>query len=1744
MPSERIRQRIEQLLNEVDSAAAALDWTRVRALSDGILRLDPANEDARAFLEAATRDASLPASPGSSPRAAIAAPSQAAFSQSIPPTSFASGRYIVRRFLGEGGKKRVFLAHDTVLDRDVAFALIKAEGLDDSARARVLREAQVMGKLGDHPNIMPIHDLGREQDQPFMVLPLMPGGDVESLIQKAEGHRLPIGRAIEIALAVLAGLEFAHSRGIIHRDLKPGNVWLTQDGTPKIGDFGLALALEQSRLTHHGLMLGTAAYMSPEQALGNEITVKTDLYSFGCMLYEMVTGRPPFLGDDQVAIIGQHINASPVSPAWHNAQCPRPLEALIMRLLAKDPGQRPESAADVRTALSAVDLSIAPSPAVEEGQASGVDALRQGRGAGMSLDSLAGGVFVGRVKENGDLRAALDETISGHGRLVVIGGAPGIGKTRVALELATYAGLRHCQVLWGRCYEGSGAPPYWPWVQAIRTYIRERDPQQLRSEMGSGASVIAEVVSEVRQRLPDLQQAPQVDRPEAARFRLFDSLTAFFQGASRTQPIVLVLDDLQWADKPSLLLLEFIARELAGSRLLVVATYRDAGLSRQHPLVETLGELNRERLFQRVVLEGLNRDDVARFIEIASGLKPPVGLTDTVYRQTQGNPLFVTEIVRLLVQEGSLSQEGVRDRRSWTVRIPAGVREVVGRRLNRLSPQCTEMLVTAAAIGREFSLRQLSAVIENATEDALLPLVEEVLAARLVDEVQSAVGRYQFANEIVRETLLDELSATRRARLHARIAESLERLYEAQPEAPVAELAHHFEAAQQVLGPAKLIKYSIAAGERALKRLAYEEALGHYERAMAARQGDVPSPGDGSFAQVRIGVVTDLTMADVLSGLASAQVASRGREHLQESIDSLRKAFTYYISAGERGRAVAAVLRFPIPKVHATTGVADLLEETLALVEPDSPEAGKLYSRLGLFISFERGDYRQATAAFSRALEIAGRTHDVGLEIQTRANSAVVEWTHLRIEEAMKTSLHVIELASHTGDPQVQFESHEIASVALSVLGRSESAVTHASAALGFAEQLRSRLATTLAIAANIELAVFLGDWKRTRDLAERERQFGPLDQRILTPLLWAETQTGEEERAASLLRDLRERGAPLSTALVALAGRLRLVASPDDEIETLEAHGRTLLGRPGLEPFPYLVARVTLSLAAVHRGDELAAREYYAELNRLKLAAIPHVGFSRDRLMGLLAATFDRQDLARTHFEAALRFCRAARYLPELAWTCHDYAELLVAADGPAARDAATALIHEGSAVAAEFGMKPLLSKLATLWESVTKSHQSGLAETGNHIVADPYAKSVDQLTGLLDRRHLVALLSLDLELLRTRQVKVGLVRLDLDDFGAVNDSHGAAAGDALLKAVARTLRSTADATSTVARIGGDDFLVVLRFVDAQTALAHAAGLAKAVLNTYIQIGPERVRASCTAGVVMAPSDAATPEALIALSEAAIKSAKQAGTTSAHFYDPNATDRTTITALRDARLGILSALEEDRFVLVRMPIFRVRDRSIAHYEVLVRMKKPEGGLASPTEFIPQAETLDLIQRIDRRVIELTMERWRAYADAGQTLNLAINISGRSIGRELLDFIIEQADRWSVPHDHIILEVTETAVMRDERRAEVVISDMRTAGFKVAMDDFGSGATSLKRVRSLALDYLKLDGSLIKDLESSEANREFVVVLARLAHDAGLQIVAEFVSNDETMRFLEEQGIEYAQGWFLGKPEEFAAYPN
>ena len=451
------------------------------------------------------------------------------------------------------------------------------------------------------------------------------------------------------------------------------------------------------------------------------------------------------------------------------------------------------------------------------------------------------GVFVGREAELAELHLGVDEAIAGRGSLFLLVGEPGIGKTRLAEELVRRARSRGACVLVGRCWEAGGAPAFWPWVQSLRSYVEQSEPDALRAQLAAGAADVAQIMPELRELFPDLPE-PSLEA-EGARFRLFDATARFLKSAAAARPLVLVLDDLHAADEPSLLLLRFIAGEVGGSRMLIVGTYRNVDPTVRDPLASTLAELAREQVTRRIALGGLTEADVARFVELDAGAIPVPGLIAALHAETEGNPLFLGEVVRLLAAEGRLAE--VDARTLWTLGIPQGVREVIGRRLGRLSAECIRVLTLASVLGRDFGLDALS-TLSKLSGDELLDVLDEAVAARVVSAVPEAHGRLRFAHALIRETLYDGLTTPRRVQLHRRAGEALEAFYGANPEPHLAELAYHFFEAAPGGDVAKALGYAQRAGESAVKVLAYEEAARLFELALQAL--DLTQPVDPNDA--------------------------------------------------------------------------------------------------------------------------------------------------------------------------------------------------------------------------------------------------------------------------------------------------------------------------------------------------------------------------------------------------------------------------------------------------------------------------------------------------------------------------------------------------------------------------------------------------------------------------------------------------------------------------------------------------------------------------------------------------------------------------------------------------------------------------------------------------------------------------------------------------------------------------------
>ena len=725
-------------------------------------------------------------------------------------------------------------------------------------------------------------------------------------------------------------------------------------------------------------------------------------------------------------------------------------------------------------------------------------------------------------------------------------------------------------------------------------------------------------------------------------------------------------------------MLEFLSPVLEGSRVLVLATYRDAELTRRHPLTYTLAELTKERRFHRVLLRGLSCEDVERYIEVAAGVESPPRLADAVHAQTDGNALFVTEVVRLLVQEGDLAAraEPVDGRspqeETWSVRIPEGVRAVVGRRLDRLSERCNEMLTAAAVIGREFELEQLQRL--SSPTDDLLDLVEEALTARVIEELPGEAGRYQFTHSLVQHTLADELPGTQRIRLHAKVGEALEEMWLHGLPAHAAELARHFTEAAPIVGTEKLVHYSVLAGEHALGEYAFEEALSLFQRALGAIEGQP----------------TDDRQAQVLFCLGKAQA---GLLRMADAEASLTKAFDYYVGVEKVARAVE-VAEYPVRS--GNSGVSSLLVRALELVPPDSHEAGRLLSQHGLDVAMQ-GDYEGAQEALARALAIAEREGDVALEMWTLARTGHVELYYMRMEDCVEKDARALELNSRIEDPNVDAFARMCFVGSLACIGDSGAARAHLDTMLAMAEKARYRggLMDAFWIGAIVYLA--LGDWESTREVIDRGLSMNPVHMGMLDAGLFLEYTLGDFERGQSFmereLRLIQARPPGSSSSHVAIAWADSITGST----ERLEWSKATLQGiaSRAATPWQVMYADIGLSLVAIRQHDRAEAERLYEALQPFRGTVQAHESTSIDRLLGLLALTSGDMDRSQADFERALAFCRKAGYRPELASSCSDYADMLLQRDTKGDQHRATALLDESLAISSELGMRPLMERV-----------------------------------------------------------------------------------------------------------------------------------------------------------------------------------------------------------------------------------------------------------------------------------------------------------------------------------------------------------------------------------------------------------------------------------------------------------------
>ncbi|HEY6418371.1 MAG TPA: AAA family ATPase [Candidatus Binataceae bacterium] len=596
---------------------------------------------------------------------------------------------------------------------------------------------------------------------------------------------------------------------------------------------------------------------------------------------------------------------------------------------------------------------------------------------------VSGSVFVGREREMAELRAGFDEANSGRGRLFLLAGEPGIGKTRIADELAAHANAQGARVVWGRCWEGGGAPAYWPWIQVLRG-CAGAEPARLIEAAGAGAHDLAHLVPELRPAIAALADAPGVQSlgAEQARFRLFESVTAAFCALAQAQPLMIVLDDLHDADEPSLQMLRFVARALRSARILIVGTYRDLEVRRSPPLTQLIGDVIREGY--QMPLSGLTQDEVARLVGAEAGRAPNERLVSTLYQATAGNPLFVEGMVRLIVAEGK--SDAIARPLSAALSIPDGVRGAIQQRLKSLSGAALGALSNAATLGNEFDL-SIVARISAASEDQSLDLMDEAREAGIVVKVPAALGRYRFSHALIRDALYGDLAPSARIRMHAKIGEVLEEQYGSDPEAHLAELAYHFARAVQTGGADKAIDYAVRAGHAANSVLAYEDALLHWQTALDLMENS------GAPAQRRAELLVELgdaaTIADRPKGVEYLEAALR----LYEGLGMMVNAAEVHTRLGSALSLISPVWNIPRALEHLRKA------ESVLRQGPESASLGYLYIGLAQ-VSEQIVDIAQGLDASRQAMEIGERLGEEAIWTEAAVQHATYLLRNGRLREA------------------------------------------------------------------------------------------------------------------------------------------------------------------------------------------------------------------------------------------------------------------------------------------------------------------------------------------------------------------------------------------------------------------------------------------------------------------------------------------------------------------------------------------------------------------------------------------------------------------------------------------------------------------------------------------------------------------------------------------------------------------------
>jgi tetratricopeptide (TPR) repeat protein len=1148
------------------------------------------------------------------------------------PTPLSIGRYRVVRKLGEGGMGLVFEAEDDVLGRRVAVKRLKSG--DESSRRRFWREARAAARLS-HPNVCQIHEVGEDSQGLFLAMELLVG---EPLSLRLERGPLPPPEVLSLGAGMLSALSALHAAGIVHRDLKPSNVYLTPHGA-RILDFGLAralpgelaqaLAVDSGDRTHPDLMVGSPRYMAPEQILGKKVDERTDVFAAGAILYEALSGRPAFGGRTLVEVLTATLHDAPAPLEGAAA----PFDAVVRRALAKAPADRYPCAEQLAEALR----EAASPPASEVRPARTKEAADRPD------------VFAGRDPELARLQQSLAAALAGNGSVMFVTGERGTGKSALvgAFLKQVRAAAEPVTVASGRCMERQGpGEAFLPFLDAFGRLLSTRARDVAVDLVRTWAPTMGILMPAAL--VPDPDGSLQRRTAGATRERLVREAGDFFEAAARIHPIVLLLEDLQWADPASVDLLCHVGRRIAHQRLLVLATYRPSETEALNPLLQRGAlELRAAGWAHEVPLGPLGARDVQAWLD--ARFRPndfPSGLAEALHARAEGLPLFVRALVELLAARGDIHcGEGrcrlARPLAELDLAPSRDVKDLVRAQLESLAGPERQLLEAASVVGKEFSspvVAGLTGQDELEAEQRLLRLsrVLRVLESLGDEELPDGVvgTRYRFAHGLFRRVLYEDLVAPRRAQLHRRTAALLTHHWGEDAPMLAAQVAEHYERGRD---PASAARFRTKAGDNASRRFAAAEAEEQYTCALRLLE-KVPR---AERSQQEIGLLRRRAMA----------------RSAQTRFDDALRDYEAMLERARAGRSLAA-------ECDALSGLSGL-----AFVRRSPEMVARV--REVLAAAEREGNPHWLSVARARAaqlLVVEGRLHDAARALDEviasgRASGAksavgtgvwyrgfVHYWqSEYQAAEALETEGFLI--AEEAGNAFEALAARMFAALARANLGRMSEALAEFQEALAVAEHNRDYFWGP-------RLVSHLGWVRRELQVPDRAREFDlralemarenpnpwtPEDEALIN-LCVDDVRAGHPHRAAELLARL-EAGTRRSDWMLWM-NELRLEAAAAEhwaargDFDTAGSRAARLLeiARPlGARTYCCAAERVRLQ-AALHgeTGVEAAARGLAAALAEFDNFPAPLEAWKSGRVLGCAWDRLGNQREARRAFESA----------------------------------------------------------------------------------------------------------------------------------------------------------------------------------------------------------------------------------------------------------------------------------------------------------------------------------------------------------------------------------------------------------------------------------------------------------------------------------------------------------------------------